>query len=109
MVRSLVFQAIALAAVVGTGWYLINNVLVNLEQQSVATGFGFLDRPASFDIGEHLIEYDASRSYGRALVVGFLNTLRVAVIGIILATVIGTVIGMARLSTKWLVAKLASA
>ena len=109
MVRSLVFQAIALAAVVGTGWYLINNVLVNLEQQSVATGFGFLDRPASFDIGEHLIEYDASRSYGRALVVGFLNTLRVAVVGIVLATVIGTVIGIARLSTNWLVAKLASA
>ena len=108
MVRSLVFQAVALAAVIGTGWYLINNVLVNLEQQSVATGFGFLDRPASFDIGEHLIEYDASRSYGRALVVGILNTLRVAVIGIVLATIIGTVIGIARLSTNWLVAKLAS-
>ena len=109
MVRSLVFQTVALAVVVGTGWYLINNVLVNLERQSVATGFGFLDRPASFDIGEHLIEYDASRSYGRALVVGILNTLRVAVIGVILATVIGTVIGIARLSTNWLVAKLASA
>ena len=108
MVRSLVFQAVALVAVVGTGWYLINNVLVNLEQQSVATGFGFLDRPASFDIGEHLIEYDASRSYGRALVVGILNTLRVAVIGVVLATIIGTVIGIARLSTNWLVAKLAS-
>ena len=108
MVRSMVFQAVALVAVVGTGWYLINNVLVNLEQQSVATGFGFLDRPASFDIGEHLIEYDASRSYGRALVVGILNTLRVAVIGVVLATIIGTVIGIARLSTNWLVAKLAS-
>jgi general L-amino acid transport system permease protein len=89
------------------GYYLISNTTANLQRQSIATGFGFLQKEASFEIGESLISYSAADRYARALLVGFLNTLLVSFIGIVLTVILGTFIGIARLSTNWLVARLA--
>lgn len=97
--------------VIGVGllsYYLVSNTLSNLERQSISTGFHFLEKESSFEIGENLIEYSAADSYGRALVVGFLNTLLVSFIGIILTVFLGTIIGISRLSTNWLLAKLSA-
>ncbi|UEM19221.1 amino acid ABC transporter permease [Skermanella mucosa] len=107
-VRAIFFQILVLGGVVLLGWYLVSNVLENLARQNIATGFSFLDREASFAIGETMIPYSPASSYSQALLVGFLNTIKVAVLGIILATILGTIIGIARLSTNFLVAKLAS-
>nr|WP_211113628.1 amino acid ABC transporter permease [Azospirillum endophyticum] len=95
-------------AVVLVGWFLISNTLDNLARRSIATGYDFLGREAAFGIGESLIDYSPKDSYGRAFLVGVLNTLKVSIIGVLLATIIGTVIGVARLSSNWLIAKLAS-
>ncbi|MGH6793478.1 MAG: ABC transporter permease subunit, partial [Methyloceanibacter sp.] len=107
-VRAIVYQVAMIAAVLGLAAYLVYNTMSNLEARSIRSGFGFLEQEAGFYIGEHPISFKASDSYGRAFVVGILNTLRVAVIGIVLATLIGTVVGIARLSKNWLIAKLAS-
>ncbi len=107
--RALALQVLVVAAVVACGWFLISNSLENLSRRSIATGFGFLWRPASFAIGESLIPYSAADSYGRAILVGLLNTLRVTVIAIVFATLIGIALGVARLSSNWLLARLAAA
>jgi len=107
--RGLFYQALVIGGVVAVGWYLIHNTLTNLESRSIATGYSFLEREASFAIGETLIDYSPADSYGRALLVGLLNTLKVSAIGIALATVLGVVVGIARLSKNFLVARLASA
>lgn len=106
--RAIFFQIVTLAAVVGGLGYLVANTITNLERQNIASGFAFLDREAGFAIGESLISYSAADTYGRAFIVGILNTFRVAAVGIVLATIIGVFIGVARLSNNWLVAKLAS-
>ena len=107
-VRGVVFQVLIIGAVVLLGWWLVHNTLDNLARRSIATGFGFLEREASFGIGESLIDYHPRDSYGRAFLVGVLNTVKVSVIGIMIATVLGTLVGIARLSSNWLLAKLAS-
>lgn len=107
-VRGIFYQILAVALIGGAVWWLASNTIENLNSRNIATGFHFLGREAGFDIGENLIDYSPADSYFKALLVGVLNTLRVAVIGIILATIIGTIIGIARLSKNWLVAKLAS-
>ena len=106
--RSIIYQVGVLCMVGLLAYYLISNTLANLQRQSIATGFGFLTKPSSFEIGESLIPYSAASSYGRALLVGALNTLKVAFIGIVVTLILGTVVGVARLSTNWLVSKLAS-
>jgi general L-amino acid transport system permease protein len=106
--RNLVYQALLLAAVVVTGWVLVSNTLHNLETRQIRVGFEFLGREAGFELAEKQIEFDATHSYSRAFVVGLLNTLLVAGLGIAIATVLGTLIGIARLSSNWLLAKLAS-
>ncbi len=105
-VRGIVYQILFVAIVVAAGWYLVHNTLVNLGRENIATGFGFLHREASFAIGESLIRYAPSDTYARAFFVGLINTLYVAILGIVLATILGTLIGIARLSRNWLVAKL---
>src|SRR5271165_729560 len=105
-VRGIAYQILFVAIVVAIGWFLVHNTLVNLGRQNIATGFGFLHHEASFAIGESLIRYAPSDTYARAFFVGLINTLYVAVLGIVLATILGTVIGIARLSRNWLVAKL---
>ena len=107
-VRAVVYQLLVVGAVLLVGWFLISNTLDNLARRSIATGYSFLGREASFGIGESLIDYSPKDTYGRAFLVGVMNTLKVSVIGIILASVIGTLIGVARLSSNWLIARLAS-
>jgi len=107
-VRAIVWQAVALVVVVGVGWFLVNNTMKNLEARNIASGFGFLQRESGFAIGEAVIPFSPADTYSRALFVGFLNTIQVAVAGVILATILGTLIGLARLSTNWLLAKGAS-
>jgi len=105
--RSIVFQLGLMFILVFLGYYLLSNTLANLERQAIATGLGFLEKESSFEIGESLISYSAADTYARALIVGFLNTLIVSFIGIILTVILGTFIGVARLSTNWLVSRLA--
>ena len=105
--RSVVWQILIVGIVVAVAWYLIHNTNTNLAARHIATGFGFMGRVAGIPIGESMIPYDpAIDTYGTALVIGVLNTLKVAVIGVILATILGTAIGIGRLSKNWLVAKL---
>jgi len=106
--RNLLYQALLLAAVVGIGWYLFSNTQHNLQTRQIQTGFDYLSREAGFEIAEKQIDYQASDSYGRAFLVGLGNTLLVAAIGVIIATLLGTLVGIARLSSNWLLAKLAS-
>lgn len=106
-VRSLVYQILLIGTIILIGWFLVYNTLNNLSRQSIATGFGFMGREASFAIGESLIDYTPKDTYGRAFVAGVLNTVKVAGIGIIAATILGTLIGVARLSSNWLLARLA--
>jgi len=108
-VRSIAYQ-VTLCAVVG---FLVfaaaRNAIVNLERAHIASGFGFWQHTAGFDISQTLIPFDsATSSYGRAFWVGLLNTLLVAGLGIVFATILGFIVGIARLSTNWLVAKAAS-
>jgi general L-amino acid transport system permease protein len=105
---AILYQILTLAGVGLLGYYLINNTLANLERQSISTGFGFLDKEASFEIGETLFQYSAADSYGRALTVGFFNTLLVSFIGVTLTVILGTFLGIARLSSNWLVARLSA-
>jgi len=106
--RGLIYQLFILFLVGCLAYYLISNTLINLERQSIATGLGFLHNESAFEIGESLISYSAASSYGRALIVGALNTLKVSFIGIIITLLLGTILGIARLSSNWLVSKLAS-
>jgi len=106
-VRSMVVQVLFVAAVLALGAFLVHNTVVNLRRQNIAGGFGFLDREAAFGIGEALIAYTPADTYARAFFVGLLNTLYVAGLGVVLATILGTVMGIARLSRNWLVSKLA--
>ncbi len=106
--RSILYQLGVLAMVGLLGFYLVSNTLTNLERQAIATGFGFLEKEASFEIGESIISYSAADKYARALLVGVLNTLLVSFIGIGLTVILGTLIGILRLSSNWLVSKLAA-
>jgi general L-amino acid transport system permease protein len=107
--RGLVYQVVALAAVLLAGHWIFSNTQANLQKQSIATGFSFIEREAGFEIGEHLIPYSAAQSYARALLVGVLNTLKVAFIGNLLTITLGILVGIARLSSNWLVSRLAAA
>ena len=107
-VRSIFYQFVTLTTVCLIGYYLFTNTQANLERQSIATGFGFLEKESAFEVGESLISYSSADTYARALLVGFLNTLKVAFIGIVLTVILGTFIGIARLSGNWLVSKLAA-
>lgn len=106
---AVLYQILTILGVAFLSYYLISNTLANLERQSISTGFGFLGNESAFEIGESVIEYSAADSYGRALAVGFLNTLIVSFIGIVLTVFLGTFIGIARLSSNWLVSKLSAA
>jgi general L-amino acid transport system permease protein len=106
-VRAVVYQIAALGLVGLAGWYLVSNTLHNLNLRNISTGFGFLTRESGFAISETLIDYSPASTYTRAIWVGLLNTLLVAAIGIVLATILGFLVGLGRLSPNWLVARLA--
>ena len=105
--RAIFYQIFTFLMVGLLAYYLVNNTLINLEKQNIASGFEFLEKEAAFEIGETPIQYSAADSYGRALIVGALNTLKVSFVGIILCLIIGIIVGVARLSTNWLVSRIA--
>ena len=107
-VRAIAYQILTLLGVVLFFAYIVNNTINNLERQGIASGFDFLNKPAGFGIPQTLIEYNELSPNARVFWVGLLNTLLVAAIGIVLATILGFVIGLARLSSNWLVARLAT-
>jgi general L-amino acid transport system permease protein len=106
--RGILWQVLLVAAVGAVAWYLFSNTLHNLATRQIQVGFAFLNREAGFEIAEKLIEYDPSNNYARAFMVGLFNTLYVAALGIVLATLLGTLIGIARLSSNWLLSRMAS-
>lgn len=106
--RSLIYQAIALALVVAVGWYLIDNTLSNMERRGIASGFDFLSNTAGFDIIQALVPYSATSTYGTVFLVGLINTILIAAVGVVFATMLGFIIGVARLSSNWLISTLAT-
>jgi general L-amino acid transport system permease protein len=108
-VRAIAFQVIALVATLAFGLYIFQNTQTNLRQLGIASGFGFLSSHSGFGIIQSLIPYSETSSYGRVFFVALLNTLLVSVLGIILATLLGFLIGIARLSKNWLISRLALA
>ncbi|WP_299625991.1 amino acid ABC transporter permease [Pelagibius sp.] len=108
-VRSWAYQIAVVAAVIGMAVYMVGNAQDAMERRGIATGFGFLGEEAGFDIGESLIAFNSENSFLRAYGVAVLNTLKVSVFSILFATLIGVVLGIARLSSNVLVAKLSAA
>ena len=108
-VRAFFYQLLLLALALWLGYEFVLNAKANLAAQRITSGFGFLDQTAGFSVNQSLIPYNESDTYGRVFLVGLLNTLLVAGLGIVLATILGFVIGIARLSPNWLVARLAGA
>ncbi len=106
--RGLIFQVALLVGVAALFIEIALNTAANLKAQNIATGFGFLHKPSGFDISQTLIPYSSTSTYGAVFWVGLTNTLLVAAIGIVLATILGFVIGLSRLSANWLVARLAT-
>lgn len=105
--RGYLFQFLALLVIAALGYWIVNNTIANLQRARLASGFGFLDGRAGFDISSSpYISYTSDSTFARALLVGILNTLTVAVAGIITATIIGFVIGIGRLSHNWLIRKI---
>lgn len=106
--RALFFQILLVAAL---GYFLVSivdNTLQNMESRGISTGFAFLNEPSGFGILQSLIEFDESHSYGRTFVVGLLNTVLISLLGIFFATILGFIMGVARLSHNWLIAKIAT-
>ena len=106
-VRGVVFQILLCAVVAFLAWSAIRNAAENLARAKIASGFGFWNVTAGFDISQTLIDYSTTSTYGRAFWVGLLNTLLIAALGIIFATILGFAIGIARLSRNWLLSRMA--
>ena len=106
VIRGWVFQIVVVGLVGALAYYLVSNTIENLARQKIASGFHYLGQEAGFEIGDTMIQYSPASTYARAMFVGLLNTLKVAVIGIVIATIFGTMIGVGRLSTNWLLAKI---
>lgn len=104
--RSIVYQVVTFVVIVAAVWYAWNNVVQNLARANMTAGFGFLNSRAGFDIAQTLIAYSSDSTYFRALQVALINTLVVAVAGVVTATIVGLLVGIGRLSHNWLIAKL---
>lgn len=104
--RAVIYQVLLIA---GLGYFfysIVNNTLNNMKSQNIQTGYGFLDDPTGFGVVMSLIDYDRSGSYTRVFVVGLLNTVLVSVVGIVLSTIVGFIMGIAYFSKNWLIRKL---
>jgi general L-amino acid transport system permease protein len=106
--RAITFQVLASVAIIWFFWVIFDNTLTNMHNRGITTGFGFLNNTAGFGILMSLIDYDETYTYGRTFFVGLLNTLLVSFLGVICATVIGFIVGVARLSNNWLIGKMAA-
>jgi general L-amino acid transport system permease protein len=107
-VRQALFQIILIVALAALFWMIVSNTAANLRRQNIASGFGFWNTTAGFDISQTLIQYTNTSTYGRVFWVGLTNTMLVAAIGVVFATIVGFTMGIARLSTNWLIARLAT-
>jgi len=105
--RGIAFQVLMVAGLAAFIFFLYSNTVKNLDEFNHEVGFGFLADQAFFEINQNLIEYSSTSTFGRALLVGLLNTLLVSILGIIAATIVGFTMGVLRLSSNWLVARLA--
>jgi general L-amino acid transport system permease protein len=101
-------QIISAVLVIGFVIFFIGNVIRAAEVRGLSWGYGFLKEAAGFPISESVIPFDPSRTFGYALIVGILNTLKIALVGIVLATLLGIIAALGRLSSNWLVSKIAS-
>ena len=106
--RAMFFQILLISALAYFFYSIIQNTLDNMTARGVSTGFGFMSEPAGFDILQTLIPFDSTYSFGRSFLVGILNTLLVTALGIVFATLLGFIIGIARLSNNWLISKIAN-
>jgi general L-amino acid transport system permease protein len=104
--RSLTIQAVAMILLILAMSWLVSNTITNLAVLGKDFDFGFLNQRAGYDINQRLIPYDSSATHGRAALVGILNTLLIAVLGCVLATILGVLAGVLRLSKNWVVARL---
>ncbi|WP_197916622.1 amino acid ABC transporter permease [Thiosulfatihalobacter marinus] len=104
--RSLTIQAVAMLGFMLLAAWLINNTIVNLATLGKPIDLGFLGEPASYDINQRLLDYNSRDTHLRAAFIGLINTIVVAVLGCITATIIGVLVGVLRLSKNWLVAKI---
>jgi len=104
--RGIIFQLLVVLGLAIFIAFIVSNTITNLQKAGLASGYGFLGDPASFDINQRLIEYTSQSSFGRALIVGLLNTILVSALGIIAATLIGFSAGVLRLSHNWILSKL---
>jgi general L-amino acid transport system permease protein len=107
--RGVLYQVVAVLLIAAAGTYLFSNTLENMRARGIKSGFDFIAQPAGFSIGESVIPFDSAESYGKAFLVGLSNTFRVALLGIAMATVMGTLLGIGRLSRNFLVRTLSSA
>ena len=107
--RQVAYQVILVLALVAGFAFIASNVAANLAKSNKALGFGFLNQTAGFDISQTLVDYSNASTYGRVFLVGLLNTALISLLGIVLATLLGFLIGIARLSSNWLVRQLATA
>ena len=104
--RSVIYQVVAIASIAGFLWLLVTNTLENMRRRGIQSGYDFMSQPFGFDVSETLIPYDLMSTYWTAFGIGLANTLKVAIIGIVLATLLGTLLGIGRFSTNFLVRKI---
>jgi len=105
-VRGIFYQIVVFVAVVGVIYWIVGNTVTNLQRANIASGFGFLKGRAGFDVSQTLISYNSDSTYARAFLVGLVNTLYVAGLGVVTASIIGFLVGIGRLSRNWLIRKL---
>jgi general L-amino acid transport system permease protein len=105
-IRGLIYQVVVFVLLVVFIYWIIGNTIENLRRANIASGFGFLNGRAGFDVSQNLIEYTSDSTYARALVVGLINTIVVAITGIITASIVGFLVGIGRLSRNWLIQKI---
>ena len=106
--RQFVYQALTVILLVWLVWYASTNVVQNLAKANMTAGFGFLKSRAGFDIAQTPIAYSSDATYMRALMLGLVNTLIVAVCGIVTASIVGLAVGIGRLSNNWLISRLST-
>lgn len=108
-IRHVLYQVVCLSAVLGLGYFFLHAASVKLEKQGIASGFAFLDHRSGFSIAQSLIPYSEDSTYLRAFFVGLINTILMSALGIVCATILGFVIGISRLSSNYLLSRLATA
>jgi general L-amino acid transport system permease protein len=107
-IRGIFYQVAVFAALTAFIYWIVGNTIENMHRANIASGFAFLRGRAGFDISQSLIPYSSDSTFGRALVVGFLNTLLIAFTGIFTASIVGFLVGIGRLSRNWLIRKIST-